>query len=44
MPPLAYHALANRDDVAAQLESMLLNLGQWLSAADSGMAILSDAQ
>lgn len=43
IPPLAYSALANHDDVSAQLELMLLNLGQWLSAADSGMAILSEA-
>lgn len=41
--PLQYNMLRERDDVAAQLEFMLLNLGQWLTAADAGMAILADA-
>lgn len=43
LPPLDYASLGSRDDVGVQLEIMLLNLGQWLSAADAGMAILADA-
>lgn len=42
IPVLTYFSLSNHDEASAQLELMLLNLGQWLSAADSGMAILSD--
>jgi hypothetical protein len=41
--PLDYSALANRDDATAQLELMLLNLGQWLAAADAGLAVLAGA-